>query len=147
MKNRLGDKYVILLRAHHLSKQVSQIDYNDQLINVSSYPNINDLYFASDILISDYSSCFFDFALLGKPMLCFAPTYDDYVTNRGVFIDMREDFPFGVIDDFEILVKDILDISDGHVCDKQIEFMKKYVDRPTSSATKFCAEKMLGALK
>lgn len=143
LTNKLGKNYIVLLRTHHLTKKVNDLHLNKQIIDVTNYPYINDLYFAADILISDYSSCFFDYGLLDKPMLCFAPTYDNYVKERGVFIDMEKEFPYGVIKELDDLVKDINEVVKDGVPTKQNEFMKKYVDRPKESATKFCVERMI----
>ncbi len=47
--------------------------------DVSGYPAIDELYMAADVLISDYSSAFFDYAILKRPMLCFAYDLEEYV--------------------------------------------------------------------
>ena len=62
-------------------------------LNVSDYCNLNELMQVGDMLISDYSGIFFDYAITGKPMLCFAYDYDEYANKRGMYFDVREWLP------------------------------------------------------
>ena len=94
----LEDDYCVLIRAHHFTREeVSGTRDATFWKDVSDYPNVNELYWGADILISDYSSAFFDYGLLKKPMICFAPDYDDYKTNYGLFMDLEHEFPNGVM--------------------------------------------------
>ena len=45
----------------------------------------------SDLLVSDYSSIYFDYSIQTKPMFTFCYDYDDYVANRGMYFDIREE--------------------------------------------------------
>jgi CDP-glycerol glycerophosphotransferase len=69
------------------------IEDSEFLRNVSAYPSLNDLMMASDMLISDYSSIFFDYAIQGKPMLCYCYDYETYAEKRGMYFDIREWLP------------------------------------------------------
>lgn len=89
-KEELGKDYVLLFRAHYEVAKVMGIEDNDFVKNVSSYPSLNDLMIASDMLISDYSSIFFDYAIQGKPMLCYCYDYEKYAVKRGMYFDIRE---------------------------------------------------------
>ncbi len=62
-------------------------------IDVSDHPDINELMLVSDVLVTDYSSAIYEFSLLGRPMVFFAPDYEAYerrarastsTTGRGV---------------------------------------------------------------
>ena len=90
LKRDMGDDFVFLLRAHYEVIKVLDIHEDSFLRNVSSYPYLNDLMLISDVLISDYSSVFFDYSILGRPMLCFAYDYNEYKENRGLYFDVRE---------------------------------------------------------
>ena len=57
---------------------------------MTDYPDLNDLYIATDILIYDCSSVFFDYSITGKPMLHFCYDYDKYSSNRGMYFDVRK---------------------------------------------------------
>ena len=87
----LSDDYVVLFRAHYEITKALNICENEFMHNVSDYGNLNELMIASDILISDYSSIFFDYSIMDKPMLCFAYDYDEYSTKRGLYFDMRQE--------------------------------------------------------
>lgn len=93
-KKELGDKYVLLLRAHHATiNLITEFQDDDFVKNVSSYPNLNDLMLVSDMLISDYSSIFFDYSILHKPMICYTYDYDVYANDRGMYFDIRDWLP------------------------------------------------------
>jgi len=70
-------------------------------VNNKLYPNVEVLYRKADILITDYSSCFIDYMLTGKPMISFAFDYEHYMTEeRGFFYDMEFVFPGPICKDF-----------------------------------------------
>lgn len=92
-KKELGDNYVVLFRAHHQTTKVFGIQFDDFIRDVSSYPDVNELLIASDILITDYSAIAFDYSILCKPILCYAYDYDDYVCERGVYFRIDEKYP------------------------------------------------------
>ena len=91
----LGQDSVVLVRAHHFTTDLQTVQ-SDFWRDVSDYPNVNRLYLAADILVSDYSSAFFDYGLLGKPMICFAYDYDRYVQISGLHMDIKAEFPYGI---------------------------------------------------
>ena len=92
-ENRLSNRFIILFRAHHITTKVMGVQFNSFLRDFSDYPEINDLYIASDILITDYSSVMVDYAILERPILCFAYDYDDYLKERGTYFELDEELP------------------------------------------------------
>ncbi len=62
-------------------------------IDVSDHPDINELMLVSDVLVTDYSSAIYEFALLGRPMVFFAPDYEAYEAERGFYFDYRTGVP------------------------------------------------------
>lgn len=90
-EEELGKDYVLLFRAHYEVSKLMDIHENSFVRNMTNYPNVNDLMLVSDILISDYSSMFFDFSILKRPMLCFCYDYDEYALKRGLYFDIREE--------------------------------------------------------
>lgn len=89
-ERELGEEYVLLMRAHYEVSKVMKIEENEFVRNMTDYSDLNDLYIAADILISDYSSVFFDYSITGKPMLHFCYDYDKYSEKRGMYFDIRE---------------------------------------------------------
>ena len=80
-------------------------DYNHILPfpdNVDKYEFLN----STDALITDYSSVFFDYSITGKPVLLFAYDYDEYMRDRGMYLDIQE-LPFEKIYDTETLCENL----------------------------------------
>src|SRR5699024_1820814 len=68
LQNKLGDDYVVLLRMHYLVAEKLELSgHEDFVYDFSTYNDINELYLVSDLLITDYSSVFFDYANLKRP--------------------------------------------------------------------------------
>ncbi len=79
LRDALGEDYVLLFRAHYLVASAFDFsEYGDFMRNVSDYPDINDLYLVADALITDYSSVFFDYAILGRPEIFYMDDLEDY---------------------------------------------------------------------
>lgn len=89
-KRALGKDTLLLFRAHSITSAVQGIEFDDQVRDFSTYSDLNELMFVSDILISDYSGIFIDFAIQGKPMLGFMYDFDRYSEERGFEFDLRE---------------------------------------------------------
>ena len=103
-KKKIGDEYVVLFRAHYEVAKVLNVEAGDGFIfNVSDYPVLNDLMIASDMLISDYSSIYFDYSILDRPMICYAYDYEKYVDKRGLYFDIRKELLGGAITEDELL--------------------------------------------
>ena len=80
--NKLGDDYVILYRTHYfIANQLDLSQYDSFVYNVSSYEDVNDLYIISDMLVTDYSSTFFDYAILRRPIIFFMFDLANYRDN------------------------------------------------------------------
>lgn len=80
----LGDEWVILLRGHPFNARHG-VRSNTHVLNVTYYPEINDLILASDVGLLDYSSLRFDYALTDKPMLFLTPDRERYFSGRESF--------------------------------------------------------------
>lgn len=95
MQKRLGDEYVVVLRMHYLiAEHIDVSGMEDFVYNLSNYEDIAELYVISDILITDYSSVFFDYGNLRKPILFFTYDIDKYRdTLRGFYFDFAKEAP------------------------------------------------------
>lgn len=89
LEKKYGGKWCIMLRLHPSMLADSGIDiHDDYVIDVSRYPDSQELAAACDILISDYSSIMFEPAFVGKAVFLFAPDRAEYVEKeRGLLID------------------------------------------------------------
>ncbi|WP_371069595.1 CDP-glycerol glycerophosphotransferase family protein [Sediminibacillus sp. JSM 1682029] len=93
----LGDEYVLFLRLHPAIRANLDNKYNDFVVDVTDYENINHLLLVSHYLITDYSSIPFEFALLEKPMIFFSYDLAEYQTARGFWEDYKQNIPGPVV--------------------------------------------------
>ncbi len=137
----LGDKYVVLFRAHPVVANETVIDSSTGFVyDVSDYPNNIDLMIVSDILISDYSGIFFEYAVQRKPMFCYAYDFEEYIKNRELNCNVREVLPGGYMDENELLQT----IKEGQFEKYQVlweNFRKDYVSE-YGHATEICLNKI-----
>ncbi len=90
----LGDRYVILLRGHNNNqREPERVRGRATVIDVTDYPEINDLTLAADVAVLDYSSLRFDWALTRKPMVFFVPDLDAYFATRPPLFDFESSAP------------------------------------------------------
>ena len=67
---------------------------NNFVFDFSNYDDIHELFLITNLLITDYSSVFFDFAHSKNPMLFFVPDFEEYNTKiRGLYFDMEKNLP------------------------------------------------------
>ncbi|MBB5870616.1 CDP-glycerol glycerophosphotransferase [Allocatelliglobosispora scoriae] len=107
----------VLLRDHHLVTYAAGGDEDEptsighaarevsagRVMDVSTHPRIEDLYLAADALIVDYSSAMFDYAVLDRPIVVYAPDWAEYSRARGVNFDLLEHRPGAVAMSFDEL--------------------------------------------
>lgn len=91
---------------HHFITQKPPIDekYSDRIFDLS-HESINELFYVTDVLITDYSSCFYDFLLLKKPIVFFTPDRGAYTAIRGVQRPIANMAPGVVCDTFSSLIE------------------------------------------
>jgi CDP-glycerol glycerophosphotransferase len=105
----LGDDYVLLLRGHLFHAPGSA--HAARVLDVTSYPDVNDLILAADAAVLDYSSLRFDFALTGRPMVFLVPDLDDYESRtRGFLWDFGETAPGPWVRDTTEVVTQLRDL-------------------------------------
>lgn len=92
LREELGEEYVFLFRAHYFVANRFNFDrYPGFVIDASRLDDITPLYVISDVLITDYSSVFFDYANLKRPILYYMYDLDDYAEGiRGFYLDIDE---------------------------------------------------------
>ena len=127
-KEKLNDDYVILFRTHTFTTNLLNLEFNDMIIDVSDYHNVNHLLLISDILITDYSTIVFDYSILEKPFLCFGYDYNEYKNERGLYIDFEKEYPNGVQKTEDEILELILNMNYEKECEKTREFKSKYIE-------------------
>lgn len=142
-----ADSYVVLFKMHPWVKEKVPVsaEYQDRFADVGAYANINDLFYITDILITDYSSNIFEFSLMRKPMLFFAFDKIQYSFSRGFHRDYEEAAPGKVCYDFDSLMT-ALEKKD-YEYEKVECYIKKHFDHIDSDASKRVIEwTLLGQL-
>jgi CDP-glycerol glycerophosphotransferase len=87
-----GPDQVLLVRAHNLATGRSRMSEIPGVHDVSYYPDVRDLYAAADVLVTDYSSVMFDFAITGRPLVFYAYDHDRFRDSiRGFYFDLLSD--------------------------------------------------------
>ncbi len=95
LHREIGDEAVLLIRGHQLvARRVDTSVFGGFARNVSTYPDISDLYLVADVLITDYSSVMFDFVNTGRPMLFYTYDLESYRDDlRGFYFDLEAEAP------------------------------------------------------
>lgn len=95
---RFGDRYTLLVRAHYLEAARLPVCPPGTVVDVSTHHDVTELLTLADALITDYSSIMFDYVLLDRPVVLFAPDLDAYAIARGSYFDLREKAPGPVVE-------------------------------------------------
>lgn len=134
---------VWLFKMHPFVKDTVTVpaDCNDRIIQLDSTYNINDLYFVSDVLITDYSSNYYEFALTGGACVFFTPDREIYELTRGVHKSVKESAPGKVCDSFEELMKALY--SEDYEMEKTGKFVEDNFGEYTGDASKKIVERFL----
>ena len=84
LSDRLGGEWRILVRLHPNVMKENIVKLTPDSIDVTSYPDMQELLLVADVLITDYSTIIYDMAIMRKVILLYAPDLDDYKNNRGL---------------------------------------------------------------
>ena len=128
LQKELGQDYIILFRAHYLvANEFNFEKYKGFIYDVSKFDDINELYIVSDMLITDYSSVFFDYANLKRPIIFYMYDFEQYKDSiRGFYIDLKK-LPGSITKTEDELIKEIKKMNNSFKYNKIYEeFNKKY---------------------
>ncbi|MCL6631798.1 MAG: CDP-glycerol:glycerophosphate glycerophosphotransferase [Alicyclobacillus herbarius] len=102
----LGDDYAVLVKLHPSVVKSTRIPSGKakNIIDVSNVSNINELLMIADVLVTDYSSVIFEFALLNKPIVFYAYDLETYALERGFYYDYSSFAPGPIVFSQEELV-------------------------------------------
>ena len=101
-----GDEYIWAFKMHPFVHKRPPIpaEYRDRILDLTENENINDLYYVTDIMITDYSSAYFEYSLLKKPVLFYTYDREVYEITRGVHKSILNTAPGKVCDTFDDLM-------------------------------------------
>ena len=145
LKKHFKGNWCIFFRCHGFIKKKDMGVQDKDFIDVSDYPDMQELLYVADILITDYSSCMWDFSLTYRPCFIFATDIDRYVKDRGLYT-LPSEWPFPLARSNEELERNILNFDEsdyvkrvkkhhedlgsyetGHACEKVFELIKRHV--------------------
>ena len=122
------DDYLIILRLHYLvAENIDLSEYDNFILDYSYHEDIRDLYIISDILITDYSSVFFDYAILKRPMIFYVHDIENYRDNlRGFYFDFENNSPGPLVKTTNELISAIHDTTKSNY--PLAEYQKDFYD-------------------
>lgn len=140
MDKQLGDDEILYVNLHPLAKK----DVNfSQFTHIRNFPAGIETYEflnAADVLVTDYSSVFFDFACTGKKIVLFTYDKEEYLADRGMYMSLDE-LPFPQVFDLETLLGELR--SEKNYDDR--EFLEKFCKYENAAASqKLCDHIILG---
>jgi CDP-glycerol glycerophosphotransferase len=135
----LGDDHVVMARLHYFHDEhplLRELHDAGRIRDVASHPSVEELCLAADILVTDYSSIMFDFAVLDRPIAIHAPDWEVYRQRRGTYFDLLTEGPGPVARSDEELLEQVrsdaerpraafrerfCSLEDGHAAERVVE--------------------------
>ena len=149
-----GSEYIFMVKMHPFIREKMVIDprYADRIVDYSDYPDINALFYVTEILITDYSSNIYEFSMHHKPIISFAYDKDEYELIRSVHRPLDLYAPGKVcttldevidtiktrdfqMDRLEEFVAGNVDESDGNAADRVIDYILLHQPMPELEAS------------
>ena len=143
ISGKLKDDQVLYLNVHPYLKDYIQIGGFDNVFMFPKEYETYDFLNISDILITDYSSVFFDFACTGRRILLFAYDKEEYMRERGLYIDFDQ-LPFPMVETVDALIDAINDQTPS-TYDEFIDTYARYDSADVNE--KICEQIILGKEK
>ena len=123
-EKRFGGNWAMLVRMHpNVNAADFDIRYTDRILNASSFDNAQELLAAGDAVITDYSSCGFDYIQLGRLSFLYAEDYEEMKRDKGYYLDLK-DLPTPAAFSNEQMIQNILEFSQEDYEKKRETFMK-----------------------
>lgn len=128
LQKKLGDTHIIIIKLHYLIKDARNWSKYKGFVFLCDHDcDIQELYIISDILITDYSSAMFDYALLERPMIIYAYDYEKYRDNlRGLYFNIFDEFPGPIVKNTSDLVDSLKQYDYNDYKEKYKKFLEKY---------------------
>ncbi len=135
----MGEDWCLLPRIHYYMADRFALPQDDPRVrDVSYYPDIRDLYLAADVMVTDYSSAMFDFAVTGKPMVFYAYDLAHYRDSvRGFYWDFIPEAPGPVVETMPALLDALsrLGVVREQYRDRYAAFREEFCHLEDGSAT------------
>lgn len=116
-------------------------EYNNVFLDFTNEFDINELFYVTHIFITDYSSAYYEYSLLKKPLLFFTPDREAYEYERGVHIPVKESAPGKVADTFSELLEALK--QKDYEIDKTMAFADAYFPNNINNASDKIIEEII----
>ena len=143
---KLPDGFQMMFRGHSNTIDAHSAKVAGNAIDVTTYPDVTDLYIAADVLVTDFSSVMFDYTVTGKPIMFLAPDLERYRAERGFYFDFEAEAPGPILNsDTEVLSSLLkLDAIANQYLNKYRAWQKKFNDLEDGQASKRVVERVWG---
>jgi CDP-glycerol glycerophosphotransferase len=142
LQYKFGNKWYFLVRLHpNLIMKADSLQIPEWVINVTSYPDVQELLLITNVLISDYSSVMFDFMLTKRPVFIYADDYSDYKNDRGTYFPLDKT-PFLIAENNDQLVNNIMSFDDKNYNKKMDDFLRLMGIYENGNASKLVVDKI-----
>nr|WP_279665693.1 CDP-glycerol glycerophosphotransferase family protein [Ectobacillus ponti] len=146
LQERLGEDYVMLFRLHYLvSENLDLTPYAGFAYDFSNHEDIRELYIMADVLVTDYSSVFFDYGNLKRPMIFYVYDIEQYRDSlRGFYFNFEQEAPGPLVRTTAELAEAIKQVeADGFQQSAQFQqFYEKFCYLESGESTRRVVEKL-----
>lgn len=145
LQDKFHDDWIIGIRKHPGIKSKKTYDA-ENTIDLSAYPDMQELLLAADILVTDYSSCSWDFMLTKKPIFIYAPDLDDYVKKCELYTPISE-WPYPIARNMKELSSAIDKFEYSEYLSKCEEHCRQLGIKESGKATQLLGERIINMLQ
>lgn len=142
-QRRTGKPCVFMVRLHPIllykSAELGRL-FGKEVINVSAYPDMQELLYTADVLVTDYSSSMFDIMLMHKPVVLYTPDADTYSNG---FYFRPEELPFIQIDNNSEMEEKLQQFNNNNYQKQTSAFLARIGNKETGKATQSIIELLL----
>lgn len=139
LTQRFGGTWCCLYRQHHLGA-LSGFEC-DNIFPATAYPDMQELLYAADILVSDYSSCIWDFSLQYRPVFLYCPDLNQYASSRDFYMPI-EDWHYILARTQEELEKKVLTFNEAEYREGILKHHQELGSFESGDATKIICERL-----
>ncbi len=147
LEERFKAPFILAVRLHPLVASMSdKLEYNDHIINASSYGDLYELMAISDVMITDYSNIMFEFSFLKKPVFLYANDMMEYEKDRGFYFNYNS-LPYEKAQTEEDLINNIKSFEAKSYERKVNEFLSRLEIYETGKASEIVVDRIMKKLE
>ena len=142
LERKFGGEWIIVLRMHYYLADKAMASQAPFLRNATDYPDMQDLLQCADVLLTDYSSCMWDFSLMHKPCFLYARDISAYRGERDFYTPI-EDWPFPLASNNDELAQVIADFDEDTYRAAVDRHHEELGSTESGTAARQCAERIV----